>query len=99
MEFDLYIGEDGLVEHVYDDALADLFDGEGEVVTERASHVEPSSKLLARFTPLARQGWVADMSPVGGPLLLDGGQPFATRVEALAAERKWLDAQMQQREV
>ena len=32
--------------------------------------------------------WQADMGPVGGPIL----SPFDTRQEALAAEHKWLEA-------
>lgn len=57
-EYDIYIGADGTVQHVYDDALAGLLEGEGEVRTTRASHVEP-----------AGSGWLADMRPVGGPVI------------------------------
>lgn len=99
MEFDLYIGEDGAVQHVYDDALADLFDGDGEATVTRASHVEPQGG-----------GWLADMRPVGGPVLGANGEgdgvtmwicdqadrhylaPFKARADALAAERRWLDS-------
>ena len=43
----------------------------------RASHVEPD-----------RQGrWLADLSPIGGPV--EG--PFRLRSEALAAEHAWLE--------
>jgi hypothetical protein len=92
---DLYINEDGTIQGVYADDWADLFEPEdGFRDTRRASHVEPSSPTLARFLP-NRQGWVADMSPVGGPLLADEhGYPFQTRAEALAAERRWLAARM-----
>jgi hypothetical protein len=45
---------------------------------QRASHVEPS--LDGR--------WLADLSPVKGPIL----GPFDFRTQALAAERQWLDA-------
>lgn len=93
MEFDLYIGEDGAIQHIYDDELADLFEEErveGGVSTRRASHVEPFG-----------YGWIADMRPVGGPVLFDtntdnplGRVAFKTRAEALAAERRWLDYQM-----
>lgn len=73
----IYVGDDGTIEHVYDDALADLFEGEGSISTTRASHVEPHPN----------GGWLADMGPVGGPVL----GPFHLRAEALAAERAWLD--------
>ena len=43
----------------------------------RGSHVEPSEA----------GHWTADLSPVGGPLL----GPFATRSEALSAERAWFE--------
>ncbi len=50
----------------------------GSPTISRASHVEPD-----------QQGrWLADMSPVGGPLL----GPFAKRSEALAVEVEWLEA-------
>ena len=85
-QFDIYIETDGTVRHVYDDVLAGLCGD--DLVTRRASHVEP-----------VRGGWVADMSPVGGPVLLaeygtDPIAPFLTRADALAAEREWLDRQV-----
>jgi hypothetical protein len=49
----------------------------GRPVITRASHVEPD----------ASGRWLADLSPVGGPLL----GPFARRSEALAAESAWLE--------
>ena len=49
----------------------------GSPTISRASHVEPD-----------QQGrWLADLSPVGGPVLSD----FAHRSEALAAEHAWLE--------
>jgi hypothetical protein len=60
---------------VYDDVLASLLARLGVAVTGRASHVEPSV-----------EGWTADMTPVGGPVL----GPFALRGQALAAEQQWL---------
>jgi len=49
----------------------------GSPVIRRASHVEPD-----------QQGrWLADMSPLSGPLL----GPFQLRSEALAAEHDWLE--------
>lgn len=74
----------GHMRFVYDDALVDLL-AEGTTAVCRVSHVEP-------FSGQAGQGWIADMAPVGGPVLfdVDGVQPFKTRKEALAAERAWL---------
>jgi len=48
----------------------------GPMSIERASHVEP--------TPNGQ--WVADLSPVMGPVL----GPFSLRSAALAAEAAWL---------
>lgn len=122
---------DGRAEFIYDDALAGaVADMDGRVT--RASHVEPHP---------TRPGWLADMTPSGGPVLSasgpacrfvsDGGapvcpthgaaidrddagwhcaatsvpfpfgvplgtwaldqcEPFATRADALEAERAWL---------
>lgn len=48
----------------------------GQLCIRRASHVEPDE-----------QGrWIADLTPVHGPML----GPFAQRSEALAAEVDWL---------
>lgn len=87
VEFDLLISSDGTVSFVYDDRLAEVFDGE-TLHTTRASHVEPG--------PLG--GWVADMSPVNGPFIGAHGTgatayevaPFKTRDAALQSERIWL---------
>lgn len=87
---DIWIGEDGDVQFVHDDDVAELF-REDAPRTRRASHVEPLGL-----------GWAADMRPVGGPVLLDTstgnplGVAFRTRREALAAERAWLDARMRE---
>jgi len=49
----------------------------GSPTISRASHVEPD-----------QQGrWLADLSPVAGPVL----GPFDVRSEALAAEHSWLE--------
>jgi len=48
----------------------------GPLSIERASHVEP--------TPNGQ--WLADLSPVRGPVL----GPFSQRSQALAAEAAWL---------
>ena len=71
----LVIDPAGGVRCVYDEALP-LADF-GRLTIARGSHVEPNAAGL----------WTADLSPVGGPLL----GPFATRSEALTAERDWLE--------
>jgi hypothetical protein len=49
----------------------------GSLTIRRASHVEPS----------ADGRWLADLSPVGGPVL----GPFDLRTGALSAEVSWLE--------
>lgn len=74
---------------VWDDSAAGLADGRVHEI-KRASHVEPFGS-----------GWVADMSPSGGPWLFADGEasdeatrtaltPFRLRADALTAERNWL---------
>jgi hypothetical protein len=73
---ELLILPDGTIRAIYAEEidLADL----GSVLISRASQVEPDS-----------QGrWMADLSPVRGPVL----GPFNRRSEALAAELDWLEA-------
>jgi hypothetical protein len=71
----LVVQPTGDVACIYDELL-DLA-ALGQLQIRRASHVEPNE-----------QGeWLADMSPVAGPML----GPFANRSQALAAERAWLD--------
>ena len=69
---------DGNGRCLYDEAI-DLT-ALGEVAIVRASHVEPA----------ADGQWLADLSPVAGPIL----GPLATRSAALAAERAWLEAHL-----
>jgi hypothetical protein len=94
--------EGGSAEFVYDDALTSLFK-EGEASVVRASHVEPHPRgtgWLADMRPSGGPILGANGSKV---LLLDPKadpatvaefiaemEPFETRAEALAAERKWL---------
>ncbi len=70
----LVIQPGGVVRCVYDEAI-DLR-ALGHVSVERASRVEPD----------AHGQWLADLGPVGGPVL----GPFPRRSAALAAEVAWL---------
>lgn len=94
-DIDIYIEADGTMQAVYSDALADLLDGEVLEIS-RASNVEP-----ARTFGVRGKGWLADLRPVGGPLLglpgeLEHGiRPFPTRQAALDAELVWLGAAME----
>jgi hypothetical protein len=73
---DLVVARDGTIRAIYAEVI-DLSDL-GSALILRASHVEPDS-----------QGrWVADLTPVNGPVL----RPFNRRSEALAAELDWLEA-------
>ena len=49
----------------------------GGVAIRRASHVEPDDE----------GNWLADLSPVNGPIL----GPFGQRSQALDAEQRWLE--------
>ena len=71
----LVIDPAGGVRCVYDETLP--LAELGRLTIARGSHVEPTDA----------GHWTADLSPTGGPLL----GPFATRSEALAAEREWLE--------
>ena len=72
----MIVEPDGTLRCLYDEAidLAAL----GRLSIARASYVEPD----------AQGHWLADLSPVAGPLL----GPFERRSEALEAERAWLEA-------
>lgn len=72
----LVVKTDGSVRCVYTEEL-DL-SALGSLTITRASRVEPDS--CGR--------WVADLSPVGGPVL----GPFGKRSQALHAEQDWLNA-------
>jgi hypothetical protein len=65
----------GTVRSVYSEEIE--LDFLGHAVITRASHVEPDG----------RGCWLADLSPVAGPVL----GPFLRRSEALDAERAWLE--------
>ena len=72
---ELLIDPTGAVRCVYDETLP--LHELGTLTISRGSHVEPTTT----------GPWTADLAPVLGPRL----GPFATRSEALAAERAWLD--------
>jgi hypothetical protein len=103
-ELRITVLDDGSVEFIYDDRLAELVQAHG-LTTTRASHVEPH--------PIYPGGWLADMRLSYGPVLAANGEfgnlpradalvpvalerrygplvPFETREAALAAERRWL---------
>jgi hypothetical protein len=72
----LVVESSGTIRCLYDEtiSLASL----GQLSIHRGSHVEPDELGW----------WLADLSPVYGPVL----GPFADRSEALAAERDWLES-------
>jgi hypothetical protein len=74
---DLVISPTGEVRCVYGEDI-DLHQL-GTLDIRRASYVEP----------IGDGRWLADLSPVGGPVL----GPFDRRSEALVAELAWLEAQ------
>lgn len=82
---ELHFGEDGKIRSVYSDELPAILDGLGLFTTCRASNVEPEG-----------DGWTADMRPYAGPGAPILG-PFRLRGQALAAEREWLDRDLERR--
>lgn len=66
----------GRVRGIYGEAFDLAVFGQPKIT--RASHVEPDEEGR----------WLADLSPVGGPVL----GPFDRRSEALEAELAWLEA-------
>jgi hypothetical protein len=83
-DFIIDVAPDGRIRAIYDDALAELF-AQGETTIRRASNVEPHPD----------GGWLADMSPSGGPILYGpDGKGFPLRQAALDAERAWLEEKL-----
>ncbi len=72
----IFIREDGIIQFIHSDELAPLFQ-EGKASIRRASSVEPTEDGQ----------WMADLKPVGGPVL----GPFTLRRDALAAEVDWIE--------
>ena len=77
----LFIRQNGTAQCLYGEEinLAKL----GSLDIKRASHVEPNDTKPGE--------WIADLSPVGGPLL----SGFKSRAGALEAEANWLHSKMQ----
>lgn len=71
----LVISPTGEVRCIYGEAINLLSFGVPSI--QRASHVEPTS----------HGRWLADLTPVAGPIL----GPFDRRTDALAAEISWLE--------
>ena len=71
----LVVEPSGTVRCLYDEAIP--LSALGSLSISRGSHVEPGTQ----------GNWLADLSPVGGPLL----GPFSLRSDALQAERAWLE--------
>ena len=71
----LVIGTDGQIRGIYGEEIDLAVLGQPRIT--RASHVEPNDGGR----------WLADLSPVGGPVL----GPFDRRSDALAAEVAWLE--------
>lgn len=71
---ELLVKPDGSCKGVYSEEI-DLF-AIGDLDIKRASHVEPVENGF----------WVADLGPVGGPVL----GPFWNRSRAIDAELAWL---------
>lgn len=78
--FTFAVALDGTITSIYDDALTELID-QGTARITRASHVEPNPN---------GSGWIADMSPMGGPLL----GPAPLRELALQLEVGWLESKL-----
>jgi hypothetical protein len=74
---ELLIEQSGLIRCLYGEEI-DLAQF-GQLSIRRGSYVEPDERGL----------WMADLAPVGGPVL----GPFASRSAALAAEIDWLSVQ------
>ena len=73
---DLIVSPDGTIRAIYAEEIDLCILGHPVVV--RASHVEPDEAGR----------WVADLTPVNGPIL----GPFDRRSDALAAEQSWLES-------
>ena len=89
--------ENGNLQTIYTDEIAEALNGLGNVDVIRASHVEPSIEKRGTGTYWERKShlesvlmWRADMSPLGGPIL----PSTRTREESLDAEISWINRQL-----
>jgi len=73
---ELVVSPTGTIRCLYEEAVDLITLGRPEI--RRGSHVEPD----------ADGQWLADLSPVGGPVI----GPYPHRSQALDAERDWLTA-------
>jgi len=85
----------GHARFIYDDRLAPVAKALGPTEVMRVSHVEPAGSISSdgmQYLPWApATNWIADMRPVGGPILVgENHLGFATRQKALEAEQYWL---------
>jgi len=75
------IGQDGRIQSVHDDALAEALHGFGKLDIRRASQVEYDNQL---------EGWVIEMLEYGGFFV----GPFRLRASALAWEVAYLEKRL-----
>lgn len=103
---DVVVNEDGTLQFIYHDALADLIPVGYTCPIQRASRVEPADNgrwtadmtpAIDLMTPAQYEAWAASlpegMSPQdynSAQLEGENGEGYATRAEALAAEVAWL---------
>lgn len=85
MEHEILVNEDGSLQAIYSDELAEMLTL-GHATVRRVSSVEPWDVDGALV-------WEADLEACGGPVL----GPFKRREDALKAEVAWLKAEMAQR--
>ncbi|QDU59575.1 hypothetical protein Pan216_04050 [Planctomycetes bacterium Pan216] len=90
----LFIDRCGTIRCLYDEELN--LQELGRLSIRRGSHVEPTreaqwysdlSPAVAHVAEMQEPWLQMDLSPVRGPIL----GPFASRSEALGAEREWLE--------
>lgn len=91
------IMENGDIQTIYTDEIAEALNGLGNVEIVRASHVEPSIRKRGTGTYWERKSqvksalmWRADMSPLGGTIL----PTTRTREESLEAEINWINRRL-----
>ena len=76
----IFTREDGSIQFLHDDEVADVLIPTGEARIERASHVEPD--------PESPGIWTVDLRPRGGAFHTG----FKSRSAALEFEKEWLES-------